>query len=237
MSDEYHESDFDTVDYEPFYENHYFQSFDDATAVNIHEVLPRAQWAFDVASTIKAKDVLDLGCLEGFVVLSLANNVPSVKHGVGVDLSKKGISLGTQRAIKFDLPVDFFQMTLEAYLEGCVEKNEHFDLITLFEIMEHVKDPEYVLQLVDKVKTPKGTVLISTPAFESPTYGKNDVGNKCHVRLYTTQDEDYQEMTDLPNPDTGKPYMRTATSLPKQVGKDRIKDMEVVNELINCRYV
>jgi 2-polyprenyl-3-methyl-5-hydroxy-6-metoxy-1,4-benzoquinol methylase len=230
MTQEYHEKDFGTVGYEEFYSDHYFQAFDDATALNINEVLPRGQWALDVANEIKAKDVLDLGCLEGFIVLTLVNNCPSVKSGVGVDLSKKGISLGTQRAIKFDLPIDFYQMTLEAYLEGCVKKGQHFDLITLFEVMEHVESPEYVLQLVDKVKTPKGTVLISTPDFEAPTYGKDDEQNKCHVRLYTTADEDYEA-------ENVYGHTRTATSLSKQIGKDRIQDMEVINELINCRYV
>lgn len=230
MSRTYHEDKFEEMDYEEFYSDHYFQPFDDATAININEVLPRGQWALDVANEIKAKAVLDLGCLEGFIVLTLANNVPSVKQGVGVDLSKDGVSLGTQRAIKFDLPVSFYQMTLEAYLEGCVEKGQHFDLITLFEVMEHVKDPEYVLELVDKVKTPKGTVLISTPDFEAPTYGKDDEQNKCHVRLYTTADEDYEAKNKYGN-------TRKATSITKQIGKERVKDMEVINELINVRYV
>lgn len=230
MTKKYHESDFDTVEYEEFYSDHYFQPFDDATALNINEVLPRGQWALDVANQIKAEKVLDLGCLEGFIVLTLANNVPSVKFGAGVDLSKDGVSLGTQRAIKFDLPVSFFQMTLEAYLEGCIEKKQQFDLITLFEVMEHVKDPEYVLQLVDKVKTPKGTVLISTPDFEAPTYGKDDEQNKCHIRLYTTADEDYEA-------ENKYGHTRKATSLSKQVGPKRVKDMEVINELINLRYI
>jgi len=109
-------------------------------------------------------------------------------------------------------------------------------MIVCFEVIEHVLDPELLIKLIDKVKSEDGQVLISTPAFESPTFGKNDVANKCHIRLYTMADEDYEEMTDKPDPQTGKTYMRTATSMPKQVGKDRIIEMGVYSELINVRY-
>ena len=109
-------------------------------------------------------------------------------------------------------------------------------MIILFEVIEHVKSPKKLLQLIDNVKTKNGLVLISTPAFESPTYGKNDVANKCHIRLYTTKEKDYEEMTDVPDPDTGKTYMRKATSMPKQVGKHRIISIGTYSELINCLY-
>lgn len=225
----YKEGDFPNMDYEEFYKDHYFVPFDDATAVNANEVLPRVNWALDVAQETKPKSVLDLGCLEGFTVLTIANNVPSVKEGVGVDLSEDGINLGKQRAIRFDLPVDFYRMTLETYLKDCVAKGKKFDLICAFEVMEHVKDPKLVFELMDKVKTKKGTVLVSTPDFEAPTYGKNDIENKCHVRLYTTADEDYEAENKYGT-------VRKATSLSKAIGKERIVEMEVVNELINARY-
>ena len=98
-----------------------------------------------------------------------------------------------------------------------------------FEIMEHVKDPGLVFGLIDKVLAPGGTVLISTPDFEAPTYGKDDERNKCHIRLYTTADEDYEGTNKFGN-------VRLATSLSKQIGKDRIVSCDVFSELIHCRY-
>lgn len=229
----FEQKDFSLDNYEDFYADHHFLEMTDEMALNANRGIPRVAWAIDVAEELEPESVLDLGCLEGFTVLTLCNKAPSIKRGVGVDLSADGIQLANGRKELLNADLEFIQSSVEEYLENCEEK---FDLICLFEVIEHVKDPDYVLRLMDKVLSDKGQILISTPSFESPAYGKNDVQNKCHIRLYTTKEEDYEEMTDVPDPDTGKPYMRTATSMVKQVGKDRIIEMGVYSHLINVRY-
>lgn len=224
----YHEEDFETTDYKEFYEDHYFQPLSDTDAVNAHRVLPRVRWALSVAKEIQPKAVLDLGCLEGYGVLTLAKNVESVEHGVGVDLSKQGIELADERAKKNKLPVHFVQGYAEDFLE--THNAPDFDLIMAFELIEHVENPERLFDLIDKVAAPGATVLLSTPDFESPYYGKDDERNKCHVRLYTTDRNDYFAINKYGN-------KRMATSLSKQLGPNRkIVSMEVKSELINCRY-
>lgn len=227
------QKDFKLENYEDFYEDHHFMEMTDTMALNAHRGIPRVAWAVDVAEELQPESVLDLGCLEGFTLLTLANKTKSIKRGVGVDLSADGVRLASNRTGLLKANIEFIQSSIEKYLENCTEK---FDMVCLFEVIEHVKDPTYVLSLIDKVLSEKGQVLISTPSFESPVYGKNDVQNKCHIRLYTMLEEDYEEMTDRPDPDTGKCYMRTATSMPKQIGKDRIIDMGVYSHLINVRY-
>jgi 2-polyprenyl-3-methyl-5-hydroxy-6-metoxy-1,4-benzoquinol methylase len=226
------ENDFENYDYDEFYQDHFFDPFPDEAAINAHEHLPRVGWALDIAREIDAKTVLDLGCLEGYCVLTLSKHTGCT--GVGVDLSKDGIELGKARAKKYKLPVSFIQGSLEDTLVKAIKLNLKYDLICAFEVMEHVENPDLVFDLASKCLTDKGEILVSTPAFESPTYGKNDVSNKCHVRLFTTRDEDYQEMTnhDVPN----EPQkLRQATSLSKMVGKSRIKEMDVWSELIHAR--
>ena len=222
-----HESDFDITQYEEFYADHHFQPVSDEAAKNAHRFIPRVNWALDVAKEIKPKKILDLGCLDGFALLTLVEHVPGVEYAKGVDLSKIGIDIAQKRAVKVEgTAVDFEQSTIEDYLESCKLK---FDLIMLFEVIEHVKSPRLLLKLIDKVKAPNGTVLISTPDFEAPTFGKDDEQNKCHIRLYTTADEDYEAQNKYGT-------LRKATSMTKAIGKDRIVDMGVYSELINCRY-
>jgi len=229
----FHQDNFDINNYDNFYEHHYFQPLPDNVALNAHRVVPRIAWALDVAKELKPKSVLDLGCLEGYTALTIANHVDSVERIVGVDLSADGIELANNRKGLINASSEFIQQSIEEYLENCTEK---FDMIVCFEVIEHVLDPELLVQLMNKVKSENGQVLISTPSFEAPTYGKNDVVNKCHIRLYTTQDEDYEEMTDAPDPDTGKCYMRTASSMPKLLLDHDIIEIGVYSELINCRY-
>jgi 2-polyprenyl-3-methyl-5-hydroxy-6-metoxy-1,4-benzoquinol methylase len=222
----FREKDFDIDNYEDFYADHHFQPLPDDVAINAHRVMPRVAWAVDVAKETQPKSVLDLGCLEGFAVLTLANHIPSVTHGVGVDLSKDGIDLANTRLGMIDTKVEFIQDSIEHYLETTEDR---FDLITLFEVIEHVKDPAKLLELIDRVKTDDATILISTPDFEAPTFGKDDEQNKCHIRLYTLADEDYEAVNKYGN-------TRKATSMSKQVGKERIIEMGTYSELLNCRY-
>ena len=217
------EKEFNMDNYEGFYEHHYFAAFSDEHALNAHRFLPRVAWALDVAKEVKPKRILDLGCLEGYAILTVATKLDNVELAVGVDLSQEGIDLAKARAPKY---AKFYQQDIEGFLEQCKDK---FDLIMAFEVMEHVKDPELVFKLIDGVLAPGGTVLISTPDFEDPVYGKDDEENKCHIRLYTVANEDYQGTNKYGT-------VRTASSLSKQIGKDRIKEMKVVSHLINCRY-
>lgn len=64
--------------------------------------------------------------------------------------------------------------------------------------------------------------------FVHKVYHKLWVFNVLH-QLYTLADEDYTGVNKYGN-------TRTATSLSKQVGKERIISMEVYSELLNCRY-
>jgi 2-polyprenyl-3-methyl-5-hydroxy-6-metoxy-1,4-benzoquinol methylase len=227
-----HERDFKYENYEAFYEHHLFQPMAEAKALDAHRSIPRVDWAVDVASMYNPKSVLDLGCLEGFAGLTVANHTASVQRLVGVDLSQEGIDIANSRKHRVQADTDFIQDTIEHYLETTKEK---FDMILLFEVIEHVKDPKGLLKLIDKVKSKNGLLLISTPDFEAPTFGKNDVQNKCHIRLYTTRDEDFEEMTDVPDPVTGEPYLRKATSMKKEIGgNSRIISIGTYSELINC---
>lgn len=219
-----HEKDFKVEEYDDFYADHYFQPLQ--KPFDAHRFLPRVAWALDVAEEFKPKKILDLGCLDGFASLTIAKHCPSVEFVKGVDLSKDGIEIATKNAKELDVATDYEQGTIEDYLEKTKTK---FDLIMLFEVIEHVKSPRALLKLIDRVKAPNAQILISTPDFEAPTFGKDDEQNKCHIRLYTTADEDYEAINKYGT-------LRKATSMPKQIGKDRIKDIGVYSELINCRY-
>jgi len=231
----YHEKDFNIDNYDDFYSHHFFQPLDDSIAINAHRILPRVAWARKVAKE-RSKDkkgfkVLDLGCLEGFTLLTIANHAYSVS-GVGVDLSKEGIAIANARVKECLFDLEFVCKSIEDYMLEFADNTkdeDKYDMITCFEVMEHVKDPELVFTLIDRVKKPDGVALISTPDFEAPTYGKDDEQNKCHIRLYTMADQDYEAVNKYGN-------TRKATSLSKRIGKERIISMGVYSELINCMY-
>lgn len=230
----FHEKDFTVENYEDFYEDHFFQPFSDDDAINAQRVIPRIGWGLDIAKEIDAKQILDLGCLDGTNLLTLLNNLPTGAQGTGVDLSKDGTEIGTKRASLHGLPATFIQGTIEQHL--LETESDKYDLICIYEVMEHVKDPVGVLAAIHRVLKPGGTLLVSTPDFEAPTFGKTDTVNKCHIRLYTTADADYKStFTGVHDIDRGQQVTRTATSLPAQLKDYTLVSMDVFSELIHAR--
>lgn len=213
--------------YEEFYEHHYFEPLSEKVAFNAHEYIPRFGWAFDKVEEIKPKTLLDLGCLDGSFGLTVAKHLGI--HVKGIDLTKDGVDLANERALEHKVSAVFKQGKIEQWLEFYAEEGKTFDVITCFEVLEHVEDPADLIKLIDKVLAPGGSVLMSTPAFESPTWGMDDEQNKCHIRLYTMQDEDYEKVNKYGT-------LRKATSITKEIGKQRIKEMGVYSELINVHY-
>lgn len=224
---EQNDNNFTPEKYEEFYEHHYFEPIPEAFAYAVNEVIPRFGWAFDEVEQIAPKTLLDLGCLDGSFALSIADQLGVTV--TGVDLTKDGIEIAQQRAKAKSLNATFVQGFVEDWLETFIKEGKKFDVITFFEIIEHVEDVQRCLKLIDQVLAPGGSVLVSTPDFESPLFGADDEANTCHIRLYTTADEDYER-------ENKYGHVRKATSISKEIGAKRIKHMEVRNELINVRY-
>lgn len=227
MVGKYKETEFEQDNYKEFYEHHSFVPIPDRVALSVHEVIPRFGWAFDKIEKLAPKTLLDLGCLDGSFALTIAKHLGT--RVTGIDLTRDGIEIARKRAKENNLPAHFFQGSIELYLEDLANHNNKFDVITMFEVIEHVEDVQRVLKLIDKVLAPGGSVFVSTPSFEAPTYGMNDEKNKCHIRLYTTESEDYQAVNKYGN-------VRKATSIHREIGKQRIKSIDIHNELINLQY-
>jgi 2-polyprenyl-3-methyl-5-hydroxy-6-metoxy-1,4-benzoquinol methylase len=229
-----HESEFDLEHYEEFYEDHQFTPLSEKGAVEAHLYMPRVGWALDTARSTTSRSVLDLGCLDGFNLLTLAKQYGC--SGLGIDLSKRGIDIATQRAKKHGLAVNFKQGKCEDEMEKLIKAGTKYDLITCFEVIEHVEDIDYWREAMDKLVAPGGSILISTPSFEGPTFGMDDEKNKCHIRLFTQGPEDYEAVNKYGN-------TRKATSITKwlgagdaEKGKERILNMNIWGELIHVRY-
>lgn len=218
---------FNLENYEEFYEHHQFVPTTDTNATNIHEIVPRFGWGFDCVEEFTPKNLLDLGTLDGSFPITIAKHfgIPVT----GVDLTKDGIAIARERAKTLGLEAEFYQGTCEEWLAKFAKDGRKFDMITAFEIIEHVKDVDVFLKGLDKVLAPGGNILLSTPDFESPAFGKDDEQNKCHIRLFTIADEDYEAVNKFGN-------VRKATSMSKSVGKERIQEMGVYSHLINVRY-
>lgn len=87
----------------------------------------------------KGSTILDIGCGDGTVLDYLSKN-SSPKDLVGVDISKKAVEHTQKRgynAYQMDASSDDFEKFLE---------NQSFDYIIITEVLEHIQNPEDVIQ-------------------------------------------------------------------------------------------
>ncbi len=92
------------------------------------------------------KVALDIGCAYGFIV-ELLNDLGYEAYGI--DISKFAVTKGRN--------------TILSDAEHMPFKGSSFDLITCFETIEHLHNPELMLNDVYQILKPNGVFLFSTP--------------------------------------------------------------------------
>lgn len=205
--------------YNEFYSGHKFEPLNEELALNADLAIPRVAWALDVAEEVGAKNVLDLCCLDGFASLTLAHKLGVEAYGV--DLSQSGVKLANERAALHALPASFSEIAIEDLKLG-----KEYDLVLLFEAIEHFTDVDKVMQVIKAHLKPGGTLLVSTPDAE----GVFGIGNDdaCHLRIYS------HRTTDLPK---NTHDTKAITSLPGYLKEQgfTVVDTQVWNDLIHTR--
>lgn len=111
---------------------------------------------YEVAGEVaEGKSVLDFGCGSGYGAALMAGSAASV---VGVDASARAI----------DFCVGHYgaeNLTFEAITPDCTLRFEDgaFDVVTSFQVIEHMPDVRAYLQLLKRVLKPGGRLLLATP--------------------------------------------------------------------------
>lgn len=99
------------------------------------------------------KKILDVGCGNGYF---LAAAMAKCKHCFGSEFSEKLREFSRK---KTGLPI--FGEKLEQLPE------KHYDIITIFDVIEHIPDPMPFMNSVDALLNKGGAILIFTPNFDS----------------------------------------------------------------------
>ena len=132
--------------------------------------------AYDEAVAHAAgRDVLDVGCNTGYGTLRFA---PVAGRVVGVDVSPRAIDAARQRA-----PDGRPEFVLTSGFE-LPFPDDSFDLVTSFQVLEHVPDPSAYLQEIKRVARPGGTVILATPNAATRLYPGMTPWNRFHVHEY-----------------------------------------------------
>lgn len=133
-----------------------------------------SRYVFALKYTQKNFKVLDLGCGTGYGSACLAQESMFV---LGIDINTEAIKYAKTHYIKKNLKFRKSNLFDIGALKG------KYDLICLFEVIEHLKDPKKVLEIIKDLLKPKGILIISTPniKFSSPD---GIIGSSYHLTEY-----------------------------------------------------
>jgi len=121
----------------------------------------------------KRREILDAGCGTGLMLNYL------VKYGkvIGIDNSKEALGFCQQRGLKNVKYGD---------LEGLKFSNLTFDVVTILDVLEHVKDDKKALKEIFRILRSGGTILMTIPALPWLWSSHDDVNH--HYRRYTKKE-------------------------------------------------
>lgn len=121
------------------------------------------------------RDVLDVGCNTGYGTIRF---VPVARRVVGVDVSPRAIEAALDRAVHGQP---------EFLLSGGLElpfPDDSFDLVTSFQVLEHVPDPLVFVRELIRVTRPGGKVILATPNAATRLFPGMQPWNRFHVHEY-----------------------------------------------------
>jgi 2-polyprenyl-3-methyl-5-hydroxy-6-metoxy-1,4-benzoquinol methylase len=141
----------------------------------VYEHLHRYHFA---ASLVAGMDVLDLGCGEGYGAMIMAGTASSV---TAVDIDPSVVEHARSSYVAGNVRFE---------VGSALELREHpadsFDAVVCFEVLEHLREHDVLIEGIRNVLRPDGLLVLSTPDRES--YNASRPPNPFHVRELSSEE-------------------------------------------------
>ncbi len=119
----------------------------------LHDINPtRLEFILNY-QTIAKKKVLDVGCGGGILTEAMAQLNGEL---TGLDVEEETIEAAKVHAKKSRLEINYVNCPIEDY------EADEFDLVTCMEMLEHVKEPQLVIDHCARLLKPGGFLFLST---------------------------------------------------------------------------
>jgi len=126
----------------------------------LHEINPLRLNYIDERSGLAGKKVLDVGCGGGILSESMALRGA---HVTGIDMGDKPIKIAQLHALEAGVEINYRKISAENLAnEIGMDTEQHFDVITCLEMLEHVPDPASIINACYRMLKPGGQLFLST---------------------------------------------------------------------------
>lgn len=151
----------------------------------LHEINPLRMGFISKQQNVAGKKVLDIGCGGGILAEALAQHGAEV---TAIDLAQASLSVAKLHLLESGLDIDYQLVSAE---ELAAKQPDHFDVITCLEMLEHVPDPEAIVQACNKLLKPGGSIYFSTINRNPKSYLFAIVGAEYLLNLLPKGTHDY----------------------------------------------
>ena len=123
----------------------------------LHHINPaRTQYIDKVCGGLAGQKVIDVGCGGGLLSEALARRGAEV---TGIDLAEASIAVAREHAGASGLAIDYQCVATEAMAQRAPKS---FDVVCCLEMLEHVPDPEDIINACADLLRPGGLAVFST---------------------------------------------------------------------------
>lgn len=116
----------------------------------------RLSYISDEVEGLFGKHIIDVGCGGGILSESMAKRGAIV---TGLDMADESLNVARLHALETGTDITYVQATAEEY---AASHQEQFDIVTCMEMLEHVPDPQSVVQACADLAKPGATLFFST---------------------------------------------------------------------------
>ncbi|PJD93564.1 MAG: bifunctional 3-demethylubiquinol 3-O-methyltransferase/2-polyprenyl-6-hydroxyphenol methylase [Legionella sp.] len=149
----------------------------------LHDINPARLGYIESHVTLKGQRVLDIGCGGGILAESMA------RHGAivtGLDVEPDAIAAAQQHAAAEQVQMTYVCQPVEYFVA------EPFPIITCMEMLEHVPEPQFILEQAARLLAPGGYLFLSTINRTFQAYASVVFAAEYVLDLLPRQTHDYQ---------------------------------------------
>jgi 2-polyprenyl-6-hydroxyphenyl methylase/3-demethylubiquinone-9 3-methyltransferase len=122
----------------------------------LHHVNPTRTEYIKRFINLDTKKTLDVGCGGGVLTESLAKNGAITS---GIDMAQEALEVAKLHLIESQLNIDYLETSIEDF---AADSRAEFDVLVCMEMLEHVPDPQSIIDSCSKLLKPGGWLFVST---------------------------------------------------------------------------
>jgi 2-polyprenyl-6-hydroxyphenyl methylase/3-demethylubiquinone-9 3-methyltransferase len=122
----------------------------------LHDINPLRVSYIDSIASLEGKEVLDVGCGGGILSESMVQRGATV---TGIDMGDAPLKIAKLHGLESGFKVNYQKISAE---QMALENPAKYDVITCMEMLEHVPDPQSIVQACKDMLKPGGRIFFST---------------------------------------------------------------------------